>query len=162
MGIATSLEYRLHQVGPVLGGAVFHPVANAKEVLHFWRDFAAESPDELVTQGGATTLPDGTQVFAVAACYCGSLAEGEKVLARLRAFGPPIADAFQPMPYVQLQGMFDPFFPPGRLTYTKSNFVRDLSDEAIEVCAEYAGKSPSPYTFGPFLEHWNGSMTTAR
>lgn len=159
LGIATSLEYRLHEVGPVLGGGVFHPVAKAKEVLRFWREFAANSPDELVTQGGATTLPGGPQVFAVAACYCGSLSDGEKVLAPLRAFGSPIADVFQPMPYVQLQGMFDPFFPPGRLTYVKSNFVRELSDEAIEVCAEYAGKSPSPYTFGPFLEHWNGAAT---
>jgi hypothetical protein len=159
LGIATSLEYRLHDVGPVLGGAVFHPVANTKAVLRFWREFADNSPDELVTQGGATTLPDGTQVFAVAACYCGSLLEGEKVLAPLRAFGPPIADAFQPMPYVQLQMMFDPFFPPGRLTYTKSHFVRELSDEAIEICSEYAGKSPSPFTFGPFLEHWNGAAT---
>ena len=34
-GIVTSLEYRLHEVGPVLGGAVFYPAAKAKEVLRF-------------------------------------------------------------------------------------------------------------------------------
>jgi FAD/FMN-containing dehydrogenase len=55
--------------------------------------------------------------------------------------------------------MFDPFFPPGRLTYVKSNFLRALSDEALETIAEYAGKSPSPYSFGPFLEHWHGAAT---
>lgn len=159
LGIATSLEYQLHEVGAVFGGAVFHPAAKTKEVLRFWREYAAGSPDELVTQGGATTLPDGTQVFAVAGCYCGSISAGEQVLAPLRAFGTPLSDAFQPIRYVQLQTMFDPFFPPGRLTYTKSNFIHELSDEAIEVCAEYAGKSPSPYTFGPFLEHWNGLAT---
>ena len=34
-GIVTSLQYRLHELGPVFGGAVFHPVAKAEEVLTF-------------------------------------------------------------------------------------------------------------------------------
>jgi hypothetical protein len=55
--------------------------------------------------------------------------------------------------------MFDSFFPPGRLTYVKSNFVRDLNDEAIRRLAEFAGKSPSLYSFAPFVEHWHGAAT---
>jgi FAD/FMN-containing dehydrogenase len=158
-GIATSLEYRLHEVGSVLGGAVFYPAAKAKDVLHFWREFAAVSPDELVTQGGSFTLPDGVPVFGIAACYCGRLAEGERVLKPLRNFGPPLADTFGAISYVQLQSMFDPFFPPGRQTYVKSNFVRSLTDEAIDTLVQYVGKSPSPYTFAPFVEHWHGAAT---
>jgi hypothetical protein len=158
-GIVTSLEYRLHEVGPVVGGAVFYPAAKAKEVMHFWREFAAESPDELVTQGGSFNLPDGVPVFAIAACYCGQVSEGEKVLLPLRSFGSPIADAFGVMSYVQLQSMFDPFFPPGRLTYVKSNFIPTLSDQAIDALVRYVGKSPSPYSFAPFMEHWHGAAT---
>ena len=156
-GIVTSLEYRLHQVGPVLGGAAFHPAAKAKEVLQFWREFAAASPDELVTQGGSFNLPDGVPVFGIAACYCGPLSEGERVLKPLRTFGSPVADSFAPISYLQLQSMFDPFFPPGRQTYVKSNFIRSLSDEAIDALVQYVGKSPSPYTFAPFIEHWHGA-----
>ena len=158
-GIVTSLELRLHEVGPVFGGAVFYPAANAKEVLHFWREFAADSPDELVTQGGSFTLPDGPPVFAVAGCYCGALSDGEKVLQPLRKFGSPIADAFAPLSYIQMQSMFEAFFPPGRYVYTKSNFFRDLSDEAIDTLVQYVGKSPSPLTFAPFIEHWHGVAT---
>jgi FAD/FMN-containing dehydrogenase len=158
-GIVTSLEYRLHEVGPVLGGAVFHPIAKTREVVRFFREFAKVIPDELVIQVGAMTLPDGVPVFAVAACYCGSLSEGEKVLKPLRAFGSPLADLFDTISYLQIQIMFDPFFPPGRLTYVKSNFLRALSDEALETVAEYAGKSPSRYTVAPFLEHWHGAAT---
>jgi len=158
-GVVTSLEFRLHEVGPVFGGAVFYPAAKAKEVLHFWREFAVASPDELVTQGGSFTLPDGVPVFGVAGCYCGPISEGEKLLKPLRTFGPPLADAFAAMSYTQLQGMFEPFFPPGRQVYTKSNFLRNLSDEAIDVLVQYVGKSPSPYTFAPFLEHWHGAAT---
>ena len=158
-GIVISLKYRLHEVGPVLGGAVFYPAAKAKAVMHFWREFAAGSPDELVTQGGSFTLPDGVPVFAIAACYCGSVSEGERVLKPLRTFGPPLADNVGVMSYLQLQSMFDPFFPPGRLTYVKSNFIRDLSDDAIDAVVQYVGKSPSPYTFAPFIEHWHGAAT---
>lgn len=158
-GIVTSLEYRLHEVGPVFGGAVFYPAAKAKEVLHFWREFAAESPDELVTQGSSLNLPDGVPVFGVVGCYCGDLSEGEKVLKPLRAFGSPMADSFGPLSYLQMQGMFESFFPPGRQVYTKSNFLRSLSDETIDVLVQYVAKSPSPYTFAPFLEHWHGAAT---
>ena len=34
-----------------------------------------------------------------------------------------------------------------------------MSDEAIDTIAEWAGKSPSPYTFAPFLEHWHGAVS---
>ena len=158
-GIVTSLEYRLYERGPVLGGAVFYPVAKASEVLRFFREFTASVPDELVIQCGAFTLPDQAQVFAVAACYCGDLDEGEKVLKPLRKFGPPMADALSAMSYVQMQSMFDPFFPPGRHTYVKSNFIRALNDDAITAFSEFAGKSPSRFSFAPFLEHWHGAAT---
>ena len=159
LGVATSLEYRLHPVGPVLGGAVLFPVAKIKDVLHFFQEFAEKLPDEVVMQGGAFTLPDGTKVFGVAVCYCGvSLSEGEKVLQPLRKFGQPIADMVGSMPYLQMQSFFAPFFPPGRHTYVKSNFVTVLSDAVIDAMCEWAGTSPSPYSFAPFIEHWHGAV----
>jgi hypothetical protein len=160
LGIVTSLEYRLHEVGAVLGGAVLHPVAKTKEVLRFCREFAETIPDDVVIQGGAFTSPDGVPVFGVAACYCGeSLSEGEKVLQPLRDFGPPIADMISVVSYLQMQSFFEPFFPPGRHTYVKSNFLRALSDEAIEAMSQWAGASPSPHAFAPFFEHWHGAAS---
>jgi FAD/FMN-containing dehydrogenase len=158
-GVVTSLEYRLHEVGPVFGGAVFYPAAKAKQILHFWREFVEGNPDELVTQGGSFNLPDGTAVFALAGCYCGPIKDGEQALKPLRTFGTPIADLFSSMNYVQIQSMFEPFFPPGRRVYTKSNFLYSLSDDAIDAMVQHVGKSPSPYTFAPFIEHWHGAAT---
>jgi FAD/FMN-containing dehydrogenase len=159
LGVVTSLEYRLHEVGPVLGGAVFYPVAKTREVVRFCREFTASIPDELVIQAGAMTLPDVGRVFAVAVCYSGPLSEGETLLKPLRTFGPPIADIIDRISYVQMQKLFDPFFPPGRYTYTKSNFFHALSDEAIEAMASFADTAPSPYIFAPFFEHWHGAAT---
>jgi hypothetical protein len=159
LGIVTSLRYQLHEVGPVLGGGIFYPVSKAAEVLRFFREFAEGIPNQLVIQAAALTLPDGVPVFAVAACYCGALSEGEKVLKPLRTFAVPVADLLQVRSYLEMQSMFDPFFPPGRLTYVKSSFVRTLNDEVIEILAKYANSRPSPYSFAPALEHWHGAAT---
>jgi FAD/FMN-containing dehydrogenase len=156
-GVVTSLEFRLHQVGPVLGGGVFYPAEKAREVLGFYRDFLRSSPDELSTQVATVTLPDVGRMVGIAGCYCGPIAEGEKLLKPLRAFGPPAVDLFASMPYVQLQSMLDPFFPPGRHAYTKANFLKDLSDGAIDAFAAHA-TAPSPYTSG-VLEHLGGAFS---
>ena len=44
-GVVTSFEYRLHPVGPVLGGLVIHPLSQAVEVLRFYREFSCISFD---------------------------------------------------------------------------------------------------------------------
>jgi hypothetical protein len=159
LGIVTSLEYRLHEVGQVLGGGIFYPVTQTKQVLRFFSEFAETIPDDLVIQAAALNLPDAGPVFAVAACYSGPLQEGEKVLKALRTFGSPIADIIAPISYLQMQSLFDPFFPPGRYTYVKSNFIKTLSDEAMDVLAECSMNRPSPYSFAPGIEHWHGAAT---
>src|SRR5918911_99326 len=46
-GIATSFEYQLHEVGPVLGGMLIYPLARAKEIFRIYRDVTSAAPDEL-------------------------------------------------------------------------------------------------------------------
>jgi FAD/FMN-containing dehydrogenase len=156
LGIVTSFEYRLHKVGPVLGGAVCYPNDKAKDLVHFFRDWVDRIQDELTVLCAALSLPGVGRVSAVGACYHGDLSQGEKVLHPLRNFGKPVADLFAPISYVQMQSMFDPFFPGGRLTYVKSNFVHTLTDEAIDTLSAFVGQSPSPHSFAPGLEHWHG------
>ncbi len=151
-GVVTSFEYRLHPVGPVLGGLVIHPLSQAVEVLRFYREFSASQPDELQTWAGILTLPDGNPVVALAPCYVGPLEEGERLLSPLRRFGTPIADTVAPLPYVAMQQIFDAAFPPGRLHYWKSALTDHLADEVIEASVEYARKLPSPFTVILFAE----------
>lgn len=158
-GVVTSFEYQLHEVGPVLGGGVLYPVEKAREVLRFYREFTEGCPDELSTQAGRLTMPDGSQVIGVAGCHCGLLERGEKALEPLRRFGSPVADLFGAIPYVQMQTMFDGWFPRGRQSYWKANFLRGMSDEAVDVFSEYAATTPSPDTTGPWLERVHGAAT---
>ena len=158
-GIVTSFEYRLHELGPVFGGGVLYPVDQTREVLRFYRDFALSVPDELGTQLGRICTLDGVPVVGVAGCYNGSPRDGEKALAPLRRFGSPIADLFGPMSYPQIQTMFDPWAPPGRHAYWKSNFLSSLPDEAIDFLDHFSLTAPSPYTNGPWLETVHGAVS---
>ena len=79
LGIVTSFEYRLHAVGPVLGGMILHPLSKAEEVLRFHHEFSSTAPDEVTTIAALLTAPDGSPAVASVACHCGPIDEAEKV-----------------------------------------------------------------------------------
>jgi FAD/FMN-containing dehydrogenase len=143
LGIVTSFEYALHEVGPVLGGMVIYPISKGAEALRFFDEFSATCPDEVSTAALLLTAPDGNPAVAIAACYTGPLDTGEKVLAPLRTFTPPLADLVAPQPYVQMQTLFDEAWPPGRRYYNKSSIIRRLTD-AAEMLVAYGRSMPTP------------------
>jgi hypothetical protein len=158
-GVATALEYRLHPVGPlVLGGLILHPIAQAREATQFYRAFMHTAPDELSIALGYVTLPDGPPVVAFITCYCGPLEQGEEILRPLRAFGTPMANTVAPTPYTAIQALGGPLYPPGRLNYWKSSFLRDLSDAAIETMISQFSAVPSPLS-GAYIEPLGGAMS---
>jgi FAD/FMN-containing dehydrogenase len=157
-GVVTSFEYHLHPVGPtVLGGFVFHPFAQAREVARFYREFTTAAPDELTTYLAFATSPDGDPVAAFIVCYCGPVETGETVIKPLRDFGSPLADTIGPLPYTEVQAFGAPLYPPGRLNYWKSNFLDDLSDEAIAVLIAQFAAVPSPLS-AVAIEHLGGAV----
>jgi FAD binding domain/Berberine and berberine like len=158
-GIVTSFEYRLHAVGPmVLGGFIFHPLPKAKEAFQFYREFTRTSPDELITHFAFATSPDGHPVVAFIICYSGSLEKGEEVIRPLREFGSPVADMVGPMPYTAVQALGGALYPPDRLNYWKSSFLKDLSDDAIETMIAQFATVPSPFS-AAVLEELGGAVS---
>src|SRR5262249_8195731 len=145
-GIATSFEFQLHPVGPMLGGILIHRLDKAAEALKFYYEFTRTSRDELGTFRGFVTSPEGERVMAIFVSYNGAVEEGERILKPLREFGPPLADMISPMRYVQVQRMMDDAFPAGRQNYWKSNFLKGLDRQAINVIIDYVAKAPSPHS----------------
>ncbi len=155
-GIVTSFEYQLHPVGPlVLGGPIFWPLDQAPEVLRFMRDFAPQAPDELGITMALTMAPPlpflpaeqyGKPVLAMVPLWAGDPAEGEEVIAPLRAIGSPIAELVRPVPYVALQSMLDGGAPHGRHYYWKSHRIPTLSDPVIDTIWEHAEAMTSPFS----------------
>lgn len=152
-GISTSCEYRLHPVAQVLGGFLVYPLAQAKSLLTFLREYLPTTPENLtvlvvfMTARADPILPPdvhNTVVVAPAVCFTGPLPEGEKVLQPLRTFGTPAVDVIGPMPYTALQTLFDALEPPGFHRYWKSAYVQDLSAGVIDAMIEGAATMTSP------------------
>jgi FAD/FMN-containing dehydrogenase len=160
-GVVTSFEYRVHPVGQVLGGMVAHSLERAREALKFLREFAPSAPDDLCTMAAFVTGPDGAKLLAIFVCYSGPIAEGERVLKPLRAFGRPVADGITAMPYVRLQSLLEPGFPPGRLNFWKSSFLRELSDDAIDILVDGFSRVPSP-TSAMAIEQLGGAVSRVK
>lgn len=153
-GVVTAFEYRLHPVGPsVLGGVIFYPADAAIDVLRFLRDVLADYPDELTAAAvlriapAAPFLPShahGRHVIALALCWSGPIEEGEAKLRPLRQLGSPLADLLAARPYTQLQCMLDAAWGPGFHNYWKAEYLRCLSDDAIDVIVAQAERITSP------------------
>lgn len=145
-GVVTAFDYQLHPLSTILGGMVVHPLSRARAVLQFYRDFTRELPDELIAACAMLTTPDGQAVIGILVCYCGDLSQGERVLAPLRKFGPPLVDRIQPMPYAGLFALLDSSVPAGRHYYVKGGSLQALSDGAIEALVDSAEGLTSRYS----------------
>jgi FAD/FMN-containing dehydrogenase len=143
-GVVTQFRYSLHPLPGVLAGLLIHPRARAAEFIDLYREFLPNTPDELYTTLAFLNTPDGTPIVGVIAVYSGPIAEGERVLAPLREFGPPIADLIRPMRYTEAQRLIDDAVPIGNRYYWKSNFTRSASKELAGVLHRGADAMPSP------------------
>jgi len=155
-GVATSFEYALHPVGPdILGGAIAWRGEDAGRVLEMYRTLVAEAPPELTCVAGLRLAPPapwlapevhGKPIVALFVCYSGSLADGEKLVAPLKAFGAPVGDVVQKRPYVSQQALLDATQPKGRRYYWKSEYLRDFEPGLFTQAIEHAGRIVSPHS----------------
>ena len=152
-GVVTSFVFRAHPVSMVFAGPVFWDATDAKAVMRAYREFLPKAPEELGAFVGLKTVPStdpfpkehwGKRACAVISAFNGSAADGEKAMAPLlNAVPPPLFNWMGTMPFPAMQGLFDPFFPKGMQWYWKGDFVKTLSDEAIDTHIAQAAKAPT-------------------
>jgi hypothetical protein len=152
-GIATSFLFRAHPVDVVYGGPMFWDAVHAKAVMRAYRDFLPRAPEPLGVFVGLKAVPScdpfprehwGKRACAIIACYNGRAADGQAALAPLLEGLPaPLFDWMGEVPFPRMQALFDPLLPKGLQWYWKGDFVRVLSDEAIDVHIAFAAAAPS-------------------
>jgi FAD/FMN-containing dehydrogenase len=150
-GVVTSLEFRLHPVGDIVGGPIFFELDAAADVMAFYRQYIAEAPEEL---GAffmfqiAPPLPfipaerHGDTLCGVVTCWSGPPSDAAAVLKPLRDAGPVVAEHVGSMPYPALNSAFDALLPPGLQHYWKADFVKELTDDAITAHVEHGSQVP--------------------
>ena len=157
-GVVTSFEYEVHPVGPVLAGEIIYPLNQAKKVLRFYRDWSMGAPDEVRADATLLSGPQGP-AFSIIVCYCGVIADGEKVLQPMRSCGSPLVDTIGVVPYSTIQNLLAEIFQPGRFHYWKAGFVQTLSDEAIEAIADFFAAHVPPFFAAVAIEHLGGDVS---
>jgi FAD/FMN-containing dehydrogenase len=166
-GVVVSFEFNLHPLGPeVFSGLIVHPFEKAAELLKGYQRVVAEAPEELTVWSVMRKAPPlpfipaewhGKEVLIFAACFAGSMSQGEKAVEKLRSLGKPIADVLGPHPFVGWQAAFDPLLAPGARNYWKTHDFTTISDDAIRAITGAVARLPGPEC-EVFIAHVGGAM----
>jgi FAD/FMN-containing dehydrogenase len=161
-GIATSLEFELHPLGPeILAGMLAWPLEQAPAVLEVLRELAAGADDELGIMGNLRIAPplpvipeslQGTPIVALIVTYAGAVDDGQRTLRDMLAALPePAVNAVVPKQYTAHQKTFDAAVPHGRHYYWKSHKLGELAPEVIDIVVEHMARITSPLSSIPIF-----------
>jgi FAD/FMN-containing dehydrogenase len=152
-GIVTSFVFQLHPVDMVFAGPIAWDQKDARNIMQRYRDFLPRAPEELGAFLGLKTVPSsapfpqdfwGKRMCLLMSCYDGPEEKGRAALAPLvGALPAPWFNWMSSMTYPAVQSMFDGFYPKGMQWYWRGDFVKTLSDAAIDAHLEQAAKTPS-------------------
>lgn len=151
-GVVISFEYRLHPVKNVVAGPMFWPIEQLETTLKWYRNWLPTMPDDvyafyLVAEVAAgDPFPKeihGKKVCGLLWCFTGPQDKFESVIQPAREVAEPLFEYTVEMPYTALQSMFDDLYPKGYQWYWKGDFVREISDEAIEEHLRFS-RVPTP------------------
>ncbi len=152
-GVVTQFEFKLHKVGPeILAGIFVFPHEQIKQVLQKFYKFTSSAPEELTAltvMRHAPPLPflseevHGRNVIIVAASYFGNIEKGMDLIKPLQYFGDVLGKMITPMPYVDLQKLFDPLMTPGDRNYWKTHNFIQISDNLIDKIIEFSTEFPT-------------------
>ena len=152
-GVVTTFEFALHQVGPlVTAGLVVFPFEQASTLLRHYRDYVEALDDDISVWAvlrGAPPLPflpesvHGSSIVALAFFSPLPPEQVQDALDTVRGFGTPVGEHVGAVPYAAWQQAFDPLLVPPARNYWKSHNFNTLTDAAIDVVVDYAGRLPS-------------------
>ncbi len=160
-GVVTEFEFGLHPVGPMvnLGLFLFSP-EQGRDLFRFARDFVRDLPDDSqIFLAGLNAPPEPfvpeelqfSPVFGMVVVGLGDADAHARLIAPIKDSLDPIVELVTPIPYVDLQQMFDASAPWGLHSYEKSIYVDDLTDGVIDAIIEHQAKKMSPLSFVPIF-----------
>ncbi|HZN13174.1 MAG TPA: FAD-binding oxidoreductase [Acidimicrobiales bacterium] len=158
-GVVTSFEFRLYDHNPLANlGMFFWTPEHGAEALRFAREFVKALPDgmgALIAGLSAPPMPfvpeqyHFTPGFALAIGGWGSAEDHARVVAPIRDAVEPAWELVTPIPYTELQKMFNESAPWGLLAYEKALYLQNLDDAVVDSFVAAMPKVTSPMTFCP-------------
>jgi FAD/FMN-containing dehydrogenase len=164
-GVVTALEFQLYPIAEVYAGVLFFPIARGKEVLHAWRNWLEDVPDEVTSVGRFLQFPPipeipeplrGGSFVVVEATSLLDEAATDELLRPLRELGPAM-DTFATIPIERLSSLhMDPEHPvPGA---ADGMLLRDFPEEAIDAIVAAAGAGSGSPLLSVEVRHLGGAL----
>jgi FAD/FMN-containing dehydrogenase len=107
-GVVTALEFDLFPVPRLYGGAIYFPGERTADVLRAWTAWHPGTPETMVSSFAVLRMPPlpelpeplrGAFLVTLRIAYTGTAADGERLIAPLRAAAPAVLDTVRDMPY---------------------------------------------------------------
>lgn len=145
-GVVTSLEMRVHDLGPLTGGLMAYAGLDVIPAAQGWREYCESSlPREMMPALILTPLPQDVSIpsaiFMVKSGLQGKA--NDEALARLRSFGKPVLDTIRPVSLTEVQTFADLDGEPGYRYAVNTHFLKSLPDEAIDIMVKAIESAPS-------------------
>jgi FAD/FMN-containing dehydrogenase len=164
-GLVTALEFELYPIREVYAGVLFYPSERGEEILHAWRRWVEDVPDELTSVGRFLSFPPlpvlpehlrGRSFVAVEAIYLGDENSGAELLRPIRELGPVI-DTVETIPVEQLSKVhMDPKQPVAGAG--DGMLLSDFPEEAIESLVNVAGPDSGSPLLSVEVRHLEGEL----
>ena len=115
-GVVTALEFSLFPVSRLYGGGLYFSGERMADVLRAWTAWHPNTPETMISSFAALRLPPlpavpeplrGVFTVALRIAYDGTTADGERLVAPLRALAPAILDTVADMPYTAVASIHD-------------------------------------------------------
>jgi FAD/FMN-containing dehydrogenase len=165
-GVVTALEFDLFPVSRFYGGSVYFPGEHLAEVLHAWRAWVVELPEEATSSVAVQRLPPlpelpaplrGANVVHLRFSHLGSEQEGERLLAPMRAVAPAVLDAVSDLPYTAVRHVHnDPEHPMPYWDRTTS--LREFPAAAVDAFVEVLGPQSGSPLVNVEIRHLSGAL----
>ncbi|TWF79079.1 FAD/FMN-containing dehydrogenase [Pseudonocardia hierapolitana] len=164
LGVVTAMEIELAPGDRIYGGALSVAGEHVRALLGAYREWTADLPDGLTSSIGALPYPDlpmvpehlrGRYVAQVRIAWTGSAAEGERLVAPLRA-AVPTTGSLGELPYTQAATIFNEPDQPHPYTGTNA-MLRELDPAVLDAALDITGPdAPVMCVLG--LRHMGGAL----
>jgi FAD/FMN-containing dehydrogenase len=150
-GVVTSFLFKLHPISTVYAGPMLWHLDRAKEIMQWYRELITQAPEDINGFFAFLTVPPGPpfpeelhlkKMCGIVWCYTGPLEQADEIFKPIRRLNPAL-ELVGPMPYPVLQSMFDALYPSGLQWYWRADFVKELSDAAIDQHLKYGSEVPT-------------------
>jgi FAD/FMN-containing dehydrogenase len=145
-GVVTSFTFRAHPLDPdVFAGTLIYERPRWSEALRSYVEWAADVPDEITTLITFMVPPTDWELGDRALMFLGfawagaDRAEGEAVIARLRAASSPDVAVLDPTRWLAFQSAFDAAMPKGVRAYWRNASFDRFDSPMVDTLVEHCG-----------------------